>query len=332
MLCFEFTSKGNALDEPIMDLLGKTVRLVKERATRRSSSTTRASHFSFGANLGLALFAANIAAWMEIEKLILAGQSAYQQLKYAPFPVVVAPAGMALGGGCEILLHADAVQAHAELYAGLVECGVGLIPGWGGLQGDACCVGRATPPFRAGRCRHRRRSSRWCRRPTVAKSADDAREMKILREHDGISMNRYRLLADAKAKALALAVDYKPPVPGTVHLPGSSGRVAMNMAVADYRRRGLATPHDVTVAAGLAEVLSGGPADPIDDLGEGDLLALERNVFMRLIKTPATVGPHRTYPGDGQTFAELRCYFLRPLAEEGAETKARRTRVLASRR
>src|SRR5258707_13711694 len=89
-------------------------------------------NFSVGANLGLAIFAANIAAWSEIEKLIAAGQQTYKALKYAPFPVVSAPAGMALGGGCEILLHSDAVQAHAESYIGLVECGGGLRPGWGG--------------------------------------------------------------------------------------------------------------------------------------------------------------------------------------------------------
>ena len=287
VLCFEFTSKGNSLDEPIMDLIGKTVRLVKE-SYKALVVYSEGQHFSYGANLGLALFAANIAAWMEIEKLIIAGQSAYQQLKYAPFPVVVAPAGMALGGGCEILLHADAVQAHAELYAGLVECGVGLIPGWGGCKemlvrwSDAPEVPRGPMPAPT-------KVFEMVSTARVAKSAADAREMKILRKSDGITMNRYRLLADAKAKALALAVDYKPPSSATIHVPGAAGRAAMDMAVADYRKRGLATPHDVTVAAGLAEVLSGGPADPIDDVSEGDLLALERSVFMRLVKTPATL-------------------------------------------
>src|SRR5258707_13650715 len=91
-------------------------------------------NFSVGANLGLAIFAANMAAWSEIDKLVAAGQQTYKALKYAPFPVVSAPAGMALGGGCEILLHSDAVQAHAESYIGLVECGVGLVPGWGGCK------------------------------------------------------------------------------------------------------------------------------------------------------------------------------------------------------
>ena len=117
-------------------------------------------NFSVGANLGLALFAANIAAWGEIEKLVAAGQQTYKALKYAPFPVVSAPAGMALGGGCEILLHSDAVQAHAESYIGLVECGVGRGAGLGRLQGDVEQAGRRAACCRAARCRHRPRCSR----------------------------------------------------------------------------------------------------------------------------------------------------------------------------
>jgi 3-hydroxyacyl-CoA dehydrogenase len=133
VLCFEFTSKSNSLDEQIITLLGKTISLVQEKYKALVIYNER-QNFSVGANLGLALFAANIAAWSEIEKLIAAGQQTYKSLKYAPFPVVGAPAGMALGGGCEMLLHCDAVQAHAESYVGLVECGVGVIPGWGGCK------------------------------------------------------------------------------------------------------------------------------------------------------------------------------------------------------
>ncbi|MFO0003164.1 MAG: enoyl-CoA hydratase/isomerase family protein, partial [bacterium] len=93
-----------------------------------------ASQFSVGANLGMALFVINIALWPQIEALVRDGQDTYRALKYAPFPVVGAPSGMALGGGCEILLHCDAIQAHAETYIGLVEVGVGLVPAWGGCK------------------------------------------------------------------------------------------------------------------------------------------------------------------------------------------------------
>ncbi|HEY1414244.1 MAG TPA: 3-hydroxyacyl-CoA dehydrogenase NAD-binding domain-containing protein, partial [Rhodopila sp.] len=141
--CFEFTSKSNALDDKTIELLGQSIEVVGARF-KALVIYNEGSNFSLGANLGLALFAANIAAWGEIEKLIAAGQKAYKALKYAPFPVVAAPAGMALGGGCEIVLHADAVQAHAETYLGLVECGVGLVPGWGGC-GEMLARWRADP-------------------------------------------------------------------------------------------------------------------------------------------------------------------------------------------
>ncbi len=138
VVCFEFTSKSNSLDESILTLLNQTIALVPQKY-KALVIYNEGTHFSVGANLGIALFAANIAAWGEIEKALAAGQQTYQALKYAPFPVVAAPAGMALGGGCEILLHSDAVQAHAESYIGLVECGVGLVPGWGGC---AAMLGR----------------------------------------------------------------------------------------------------------------------------------------------------------------------------------------------
>jgi 3-hydroxyacyl-CoA dehydrogenase len=133
VLCFEFTSMMNTLDADIVALLDKTRALV-ERDYKALVVYNEGSNFSVGANLGVALFAANIAAWSDIQNLVSSGQRAYAALKYAPFPVVSAPAGMALGGGCEILLHSDAVQAHAETYPGLVEIGVGLIPGWGGCK------------------------------------------------------------------------------------------------------------------------------------------------------------------------------------------------------
>jgi 3-hydroxyacyl-CoA dehydrogenase len=146
--CFEFTSKSNSLDDKTIELLGKSIEVVGSRF-KALVIYNEGSNFSLGANLGLALFAANIAAWSEIEKLIAAGQQTYKALKYAPFPVVAAPSGMALGGGCEIVLHADAVQAHAETYLGLVECGVGLIPGWGGC-GEMLARWQAEPKLPRG--------------------------------------------------------------------------------------------------------------------------------------------------------------------------------------
>ena len=279
--CFEFTSKMNSLDQDTMALIGKTIKLV-QKDFKALVIYNEGTHFSAGANLGLAAFAANIAAWGEIENLVAGGQQAYMALKYAPFPVVAAPSGMALGGGCEILLASDAVQAHAETYTGLVEVGVGLIPGWGGckemLHRWATLGKLPNGPMPAVI-----KAFEIISVATVAKSAAEAKEYLFMRPSDGITMNRYRLLADAKAKALSLVKDYKPPVPPTFNLPGPTGRVAMDMAVQGFHRAGKATDYDLVVLEELAEVLSGGDTDFIKTLTENDVLELERNRFMRLV-------------------------------------------------
>jgi 3-hydroxyacyl-CoA dehydrogenase len=287
VLCFEFTSKSNALDAEIIALLGKTIPLVQAHH-KALVIYNEGRNFSVGANLGLALFAANIAAWGEIEKLIAAGQQTYKALKHAPFPVVSAPAGMALGGGCEILLHSDAVQAHAESYIGLVECGVGVVPGWGGCT-EMLARWTASGLLPKGPMPAPTKVFETVSTATVSKSAAQAKELLFLRPTDGVTMNRYRLLADAKARALQLAVDYVPPQPVALKLPGISGRLAFTMAAEGFHQRGLATDHDVVVAGALAEVLSGGDADPVDAVTEDQLLTLERSAFMRLMRTPGTL-------------------------------------------
>ena len=124
---------------------------------------------------------------------------------------------------------------------------------------------------------------------TVAKSADEARDFLFLREGDGITMNRERLLADAKARALSMVEGYSPPQPVEIHLPGASARVAMEMAVDGFVKLGKVTPHDLVVAGALAEVLSGGDTDVTEPLCEADLLALELKHFMRLARHPDTL-------------------------------------------
>ena len=282
----EFTSKMNAIDGEILKLIGQAVPLVASRF-KALVIYNEGGNFSAGANLGLAMFAVNIAAWGEIEKLVSGGQMALKALKYAPFPVVAAPAGMALGGGCEIVLHADAVQAHAESYIGLVECGVGLVPGWGGC-GEMLARWQAMPGLPKGPMPAMTKVFETISTATVSKSAAQAVELGFLRPTDGISMNRDRLLADAKARALALAPGYQPPAPPTYRLPGAGGKAAIALAVAGFRAQGKATPHDVVVSAHLADVLTGGEADLVDTVTEGDLLALERKAFLALVRNPAT--------------------------------------------
>ncbi len=287
VLCFEFTSKMNAIDDQTLALLGETLALVARRY-KALVIHNEGTNFSVGANLGLALFAANIAAWPDIEALVEAGQRVYQALRTAPFPVVGAPSGMALGGGCEILLHCDAVQAHAETYIGLVETGVGLIPAWGGCAemlhrwGGQGRLPKGPMPAPT-------KVFEILSTATVAKSAAEAKELLFLRPGDGITMNRARLLADAKARALAMVEGYEVPAPREYTLPGPSGRVAMDMAVQSFRAVGKATPYDEVVAGALAGVLSGGAADPLDVLGEADLLALERSEFNRLVRRQGTL-------------------------------------------
>ena len=285
--CFEFTSKMNALDEQIMALLVQSIELVKQRF-KALVIYNEGANFSVGANLGVALFAANIAAWGEIEKAVAGGQSTYMALKYAPFPVVAAPSGMALGGGCEILMHSDAIQAHAETYTGLVEAGVGLLPGWGGCK-ELLARWSANKHLPRGPMPAPGKVFELISTATVSKSAAQARENLVLREHDGITMNRDRLLADAKTRALAMVDGYAPPKPPEFRLPGPSGALGMRLAAEAFQRRGLATRHDVVVSSAMATVLSGGEADMVDTLSEQDLLDLERQEFMRLVRTPGTL-------------------------------------------
>ncbi len=265
-----------------------------------------ASHFSAGANLGLAMFMINIAMYPQVEEFVATGQRVFMGLKFAPFPVVSAPSGMALGGGCEILLSSDAVQAHAETYTGLVEVGVGLIPGWGGCKEMILRFQERERAKHKGTIDKFGRNAVWFSPPTtpmgatrkafetigvatVAKSAQEAIDIGYFRETDGITMNRDRLLYDAKKRALDIAKDYTPPEKiENIRLPGAGGKAALDLAVSDLRKSGKATPYDVVVSDHLANVLSGGKADYMDALSEDDLLKLELSEFMHLLHNEGT--------------------------------------------
>ncbi len=287
VLCLEFHSKMNALNPLSIAMVAKAIRLVPGRF-RALVIHNDASEFSVGANLGLLLIAMKLRAWFVIRALVRQGQRVYQQLKYAPFPVVAAPAGLALGGGCEILLHSSAVQAHAETYAGLVETGVGVLPAWGGCKEMIVRrIASRQPPF--GPMPPVSDVFRTIAMATVAKSAAEARELLFLRRDDGITMNRDRLLADAKAKALKLAQSYAAPERPRVAMPGKSAWAALTLALQGLRRRGKATAHDVVVGSELARVVSGGDADMIEPVDESALLSLECDAFLNLARHPASI-------------------------------------------
>lgn len=288
VVCLEFASKMNTMDPMIMAMIRTAIELVQAQGYKAMVVYNEGSNFSAGANLGLLVYAANLAMWDEATKLVKEGQDTYMALKYAPFPVVGAPSGLALGGGCEILLHCDALQAHAETYVGLVEVGVGLIPGWGGCKElltrwteNKRCPGGPMPPVI--------KAFETISVATVAKSAPEAFDYMFLREGDGITMNRDRLLADAKAKVLSMVDGYTPPEPVELRLPGRTARVTMEMGVDSFAKLGKVTPHDKVVANGLIEVLSGGDTDMTESLTEQDLLDLEIEQFMRLARHPDTL-------------------------------------------
>jgi len=287
VLCFEFTSKMNSIDPDIMGLLGKAVALAA-KSYKGMVIYNEGDNFSVGANLGIAMFAANVAAWPVIEGQVAGGQAAYKALKYAPIPVVGAPSGMALGGGCEILLHCSAVQAHSETYMGLVEVGVGLLPGWGGCK-ELLGRWQAEPKLPRGPLPAAAKAFEIISTAQVSKSAAQARGLGFLRATDAITMNRDRLLYDAKQRVLALADGYQPPKAFEFRLPGPGGRVALELAVEGFAATGKATPHDVVVSNAVARVLTGGEADPLDVLTEDDMTTLERSAFMTLVRNPASL-------------------------------------------
>ncbi len=286
VVCLEFHSKMNSLNPWTLRMIEKAVELVPN-GFKALVIYNEGANFSVGANLGLLLIAAKLRAWFVIRSLVKNGQNVHKTVKYAPFPVVGAPSGMALGGGCEILLHCDAVQAHAETYAGLIETSVGVIPGWGGC-GEMLFRWTANRKRPGGPMPPVIKVFETVGMARVARSAEEAKEFLFLRPDDGITMNRDRLLADAKAKALALAERYAPPEKQVISLPGGTALAAMSMAVDGYRRSGKATPHDVVVGKALARVLSGGNTDITETLAEEDVLELERNAFVTLVRHPAT--------------------------------------------
>ncbi|MGR9035731.1 MAG: 3-hydroxyacyl-CoA dehydrogenase NAD-binding domain-containing protein, partial [Gammaproteobacteria bacterium] len=285
--CLEFHSKMNTLDMDSMQLIRQSIDRVGNDY-KALVIHNEAENFSAGANLGLLMHAIHHQDWSAVRHLVEEGQKTYKALKYAPFPVVGAPSGLALGGGCEILLHCDAIQAHAELYMGLVEVGVGLIPAWGGCK-EYLSRRMMQPKSPGGPVPPIVKAFQTISMATVSKSAVEAKELLFLNRTDGITMNKYRLLADAKTKALALAEDYSPPRPLDYKLPGKAAGIMLGMGVKAFRMLGKATEYDTVIAEKLAGVLTGGDADVTSPLTEDDLLALECKAFVDLVKREGTL-------------------------------------------
>ena len=290
VLCVELTSKMNAIDTDILSLLEEACDMVERKHMRGLVIGGDADQFSVGANLAFFTMLANMADWKTLEQVITHGQRAFMRLKYAPFPVVAAPSGMALGGGCEMLLHCDAIAAHMETYPGLVEVGVGVIPGWGGCKEMLLRYGKTNA---AGECEPGvagiSKAFEQIMLAKVAGSAQEAKELHILNENSRIIMNRARVLSAAHTLVLQLADGYTTPEPATLRLPGATARAALMMGVDNFRAQGKTTPHDEVIAKHLASVLSGGDTDITDVMSEQDILDLECKHFLQLVRTPQTV-------------------------------------------
>jgi 3-hydroxyacyl-CoA dehydrogenase len=293
VLCLEFTSKMNSLDFFTLKMMNRACDIIEKKEMGGKYKAlvihNEGEDFSVGANIGVAMLAAKWKQYWIVEKMVRMGQETYKRLKYASFPVVSAPAGKALGGGCEILMHSHHVQAHAETYAGLVEVGVGLLPAWGGstelltraLQSKKLPKGPMPPAAHA---------FETISTAKVGLSAFEAKDLMYFRDTDGVTMNKSRLLADAKAKAIEMAKDFKPEQPFDLALPGPSGLAAFRMAVDGAYLKGAATTYDVVVSDRVARVLTGGEqAGPGALITQDRLRELEFEHFMALVHDPRTV-------------------------------------------
>jgi 3-hydroxyacyl-CoA dehydrogenase len=291
VICCEFHAKMNAIGADLIAMLHKGL---KRLGTDFDAMiiANQATNFSVGANLMLVLVAAQEQDWDELHLAVKQFQNVNLALKYAPKPVVAAPQGMALGGGCEISLSAAKIQAAAEAYIGLVETGVGLIPGGGGTKEMLI---RANQNAASGEDLDLFHTMKpvfeTIAIAKVGASAEECRELGFLRRDDGVSMNRDRLVADAKQAALALARGgYQPVAPGwqegaqttQIKVLGEQFLAGAKLVIHMMQRGGYISDYDAHVGRKLANILAGGPLSSPQLVTEQYVLDLEREAFVSL--------------------------------------------------
>jgi 3-hydroxyacyl-CoA dehydrogenase len=294
--CIEFHSKMNALGADIISLILQTLKPGGPGdAFDAFVITNDAQNFSVGANLMLLLMSVQEEEWDDVDLAIRQFQGMTQAIKFSPKPVVSAPFGLALGGGCEISLHAAARQPHAELYMGLVEVGVGLLPGGGGCKemllravDSAASIRPDLPSNARGESvellESMKKAFETIATGKVSTSAHEARALDFLSSSDRITMNRERVLSDAKARALELArAGYAPPVMRTsIPAPGENILAALKLGVYLMRQGEYISDHELKLGTKIAEVLCGGNVTPGTPVSEQYLLDLEREAFKSL--------------------------------------------------
>ena len=290
--CLEFHSKMNSLGADIISLISQTL---KPGGPGESFDafvmTNDAANFSVGANLMLLLMAVQEEEWDDVDLVIRQFQGMTQAIKFSPKPVVVAPFGLCLGGGTEISLHAPALQPHCELYTGLVEVGVGLLPGGGGCKEMLLRAVDSAESIRPGgrgesveMMEAMKKAFETIAMAKVSTSAHEARGLGILRDSDRITMNRERVLNDAKERALEMVrAGYEAPVPRTdIPAPGENILAMLKLGVHLMRQGEFITEYEVKIGTKVAEVLCGGIVTPGTPVSEQYILDLEREAFKSL--------------------------------------------------
>ena len=290
--CIEFHSKMNSLGADIIQLILQTLKPGGPGDNFDAFVMTNdAANFSVGANLMLLLMSVQEEEWDDVDLAIRQFQGMTQAIKFSPKPVVIGAFGLCLGGGTEISLHAPARQPHAELYTGLVEVGVGLLPGGGGCKEMLLqAVDRASSIRPGGRgesvelMEAMKQAFETIATAKVATSAQEARALGFLSDSDRITMNRERVLADAKARALELVrAGYEPPRLRTdIPAPGENILAALKMGIHLMRQGEYITEYEVKIGNKVAEVLCGGNVTPGTPVSEQYLLDLEREAFKSL--------------------------------------------------
>jgi 3-hydroxyacyl-CoA dehydrogenase len=270
VLCCEFHSKANAIGDDIIHMLRAGL---AELETNFDAMVigNQGENFSAGANLMMVLLAAQEQEWDDLSAAVRTFQQLNMSLKYAPKPVVAAPFGLALGGGCEMPMHCRRIQASAELYMGLVEVGVGVIPAGGGCKEMLL------------RSHDLKKVFEQIGFAKVSTSAVEARQVRFLRDGDGISMNPERLIDDAKQLALSLVPGYAPGAPRTdITVSGDEGFALMKMGVWMAQKGGYISAYDAVIGEKLAYILSGGRLTGTPAVSEQYILDLEREAFLSL--------------------------------------------------
>jgi len=285
--CFEMTTKMNSLSPEAFDMLEQTLSRAGQDYRALVIGNEDARSFSAGADLSFILRMIDSGGIEALERYITRGQNLFLALKYLPVPVVAAAHGFALGGGCEFMLHADAIVAHAELNAGLPETKVGLIPAWGGCAQLMLRARDGSGP--KGPLAVAMAVFETIQSAVVSGSASQARAMKFLKNRDEIVMHRQQLLPAAKERALAMIEGYSPPEPVFIMVTGPAGRLGLLAPISAAVQAGRLTETDAAIADRLASVLTGGAeGDLTRPMTEADMMRLERGALLTLAASPNT--------------------------------------------